>query len=62
MQEKKKLQELIKMEKKLQKTYPTDSKGDLIEYKCLCCKKNYQKKFDEAEGVATRCLSSWIYE
>ena len=20
---------------------------DLIKYKCLCCKKNYQKKFDE---------------
>ena len=22
-------------------------KDDLIEYKCLCCTKNYQKKFDE---------------
>ena len=22
-------------------------KDDLIEYKCLCCIKNYQKKFDE---------------
>ena len=21
--------------------------GDLIEYKCLCCNKNYQRKFDE---------------
>ena len=21
-------------------------KGDLIEYKCLCCKKNYRQKFD----------------
>ena len=25
----------------------TNSKDDLIEYKCLCCNKNYQKKFDE---------------
>ena len=25
----------------------TDSKDDLIEYNCLCCKKNYQQKFDE---------------
>ena len=24
----------------------THFKDDLIEYKCLCCKKNYQKKFD----------------
>ena len=23
------------------------TKDDLIEYKCLCCKKNYQQKFDE---------------
>ena len=22
-------------------------KDDLIEYKCLCCNKNYQRKFDE---------------
>ena len=22
-------------------------KDDLIEYKCLCCNKNYQHKFDE---------------
>ena len=22
-------------------------KDDLIEYKCLCCNKNYQQKFDE---------------
>ena len=22
-------------------------KNNLIEYKCLCCNKNYQKKFDE---------------
>ena len=22
-------------------------RGNLIEYKCLCCKKNYQKKFDK---------------
>ena len=21
-------------------------KGDLVEYKCLCCKKNYRQKFD----------------
>ena len=25
----------------------TDFKHDLIEYKCLCCNKNYQHKFDE---------------
>ena len=25
----------------------TNIKVDLIEYKCLCCNKNYQKKFDE---------------
>ena len=25
----------------------TNFKNDLIEYKCLCCKKNYQQKFDE---------------
>ena len=25
----------------------TNLKVDLIEYKCLCCNKNYQKKFDE---------------
>ena len=23
-------------------------KDDLIEYKCLCCNKNYQRKFDES--------------
>ena len=25
----------------------THFKDDLIEYKCLCCKKNYQQKFDK---------------
>ena len=25
----------------------TNSKDDLIEYKCLCCNKNYQQKFVE---------------
>ena len=25
----------------------TNFKDDLIEYKCLCCNKNYQHKFDE---------------
>ena len=25
----------------------TNFKNDLIEYKCLCCNKNYPKKFDE---------------
>ena len=25
-----------------------NAKGELIEYKCLCCNKNYQKKFDES--------------
>ena len=25
----------------------TNFKDDLIEYKCLCCNKNYQQKFDE---------------
>ena len=25
----------------------TDFKDDLIEYKCLCCNKNYQQKFDK---------------
>ena len=25
----------------------TNFKDDLIEYKCLCCNKNYQRKFDE---------------
>ena len=25
----------------------TNFKGDLIEYKCLCCNKNYQQKFNE---------------
>ena len=25
----------------------TNSRDDLVEYKCLCCNKNYQKKFDE---------------
>ena len=25
----------------------TNFKDDLIEYKCLCCKKNYHKKLDE---------------
>ena len=25
----------------------TNLKDDLIEYKCLCCNKNYQHKFDE---------------
>ena len=25
----------------------TSFKDDLIEYKCLCCNKNYQHKFDE---------------
>ena len=25
----------------------TNCKDDLMEYKCLCCKKNYQGKFDE---------------
>ena len=24
-----------------------DTQNDLIEYKCLCCYKNYQQKFDE---------------
>ena len=24
-----------------------NSKDDLIKYKCLCCQKNYQQKFDE---------------
>ena len=24
----------------------TTSKDDLIEYKCLCCNKSYQKQFD----------------
>ena len=26
----------------------TNFKEDLIEYKCLCCNKNYQKKIDES--------------
>ena len=26
-------------------------KDDLIEYKCLCCNRNYQKKFDEKERL-----------
>ena len=25
----------------------TDVKDDLIEWKCLCCNKNYKKKFDK---------------
>ena len=25
----------------------TNFKDDLIEYRCLCCNKNYQQKFDE---------------
>ena len=25
----------------------TDFKADLIEYRCLCCNKNYQKTFDK---------------
>ena len=25
----------------------TNFKDDLIEYKCLCCKKSYQRKFNE---------------
>ena len=25
----------------------TDFKDDLIKYKCLCCNKSYQQKFDE---------------
>ena len=25
----------------------TNFKDDLIEYKCLCCNKNYQHKFEE---------------
>ena len=25
----------------------TNFKDDFVEYKCLCCKKNYQQKFDE---------------
>ena len=25
----------------------TNFKDDLIQYKCLCCNKNYQHKFDE---------------
>ena len=25
----------------------TNFKDDLVEYKCLCCDKNYQQKFDE---------------
>ena len=25
----------------------TNFKGDLIEYKCLCCNKSYQRTFDE---------------
>ena len=25
----------------------TNFKDDLLEYKCLCCNKNYQQKFDE---------------
>ena len=25
----------------------TNFKDDLTEYKCLCCNKNYQRKFDE---------------
>ena len=25
----------------------TNFKGDLIEYKCLCCNKNYKQKFDK---------------
>ena len=25
----------------------TNFKDDLIEYKCLCCNKNYQQKFDK---------------
>ena len=29
-------------------------KDDLIEYKCLCCKKNYQQKFDEK-------LKEWFF-
>ena len=34
------------MEQKLQKIYIT-YKDNLIEYKCLCCNKNYQHNFDE---------------
>ena len=25
----------------------TDFKNDLLKYRCLCCKKNYQQKFEE---------------
>ena len=34
-------------------------KNDLMEYKCLCCNKNYQQKFDEK--LKERCLSLLIY-
>ena len=37
-------------------------KDNLIEYKCLCCKKNYQHRFDEKLKerffiITKRCLS-----
>ena len=34
----------------------TNFKEDLIEYKCLCCNKNYQHKFDERFLMDTNFL------
>ena len=32
-------------------------KDNLIEYKCVCCNKNYQQKFDEKYILFKRCFS-----
>ena len=34
-------------------------KNDLIEYKCFCCNKNYQKKFDE--NLKKRFFNTYKY-
>ena len=37
----------------------TNFKDNLIEYKCLCCNKNYQQEFDE--GIKKRVLNTYKF-
>ena len=37
----------VELNTKIASAVYTNCKDDLTEYKCLCCEKNYQKKFDE---------------
>ena len=37
----------VELDAKIVSVEHTNAKSDLIEYKCLCCIKNYRKTFDE---------------